>query len=185
MRRDEHVLHGHGGEAAGSGSSTVTSSAAPLICRSASASTSTGSSTTRPRAALRRYAGGFMAERIGVDQVLRFRRQRADEGNEIDLRQRALRSDIACTASACPGPARGSRRMPITRMSNAMASHASRPPICRADDQQRLAAELVSRCVRSPTVPRQTPLPRCRAPREASERAPAQKPILEPTVEPC
>jgi hypothetical protein len=54
-----------------------------------------------------------------------------------------------------------------------------------ADDQQRLAAELVSRCVRSPTVPRQTPLPRCRAPREASERAPAQKPILEPTVEPC
>jgi hypothetical protein len=75
--------------------------------------------------------------------------------------------------------------MPITRMSNAMASHASRPPICRADDQQRLAAELVSRCVRSPAVPRQTPLPRCRAPREASERAPAQKPILEPTVEPC
>ena len=132
MRRDEHVLHGHGGEAAGSGSSTVTSSAAPLICRSASASTSTGSSTTRPRAALRRYAGGFMAERIGVDQVLRFRRQRAGEGNEIDLRQRALRSDIACTASACPGPARGSRRMPITRMSNAMASHAIRPPICRS-----------------------------------------------------
>src|SRR6202045_2915610 len=39
-------------------------------------------------------------------------------------------SDIACTASACPAPARGSRRMPIPRMSKALASCASRPPIC-------------------------------------------------------
>ncbi len=37
----------------------------------------------------------------------------------------------------------GTRRMPITRMSNATASYASRLPICRSDDQQRLAAELV------------------------------------------
>jgi hypothetical protein len=42
------------------------------------------------RAALRRYAGGFMAERIGVDQALCFRRQRAGKGNEIGLRQHRL-----------------------------------------------------------------------------------------------
>ena len=50
----------HSGEAAGGGSSTMTSSAAPLICCRASASMSAGSSTTCPRAAVRRYADGFM-----------------------------------------------------------------------------------------------------------------------------
>ena len=81
----------HSGEAAGSGSPTVTSSAAPLICRRASTSTSAGSSTTRPRAALSRYADGFhAAERIGIDQLLGFRRQRAGEGNEIGPRQQCV-----------------------------------------------------------------------------------------------
>ena len=71
----------------------------------------------------------------------------------------ALRSDIACTASACPAPARGSRRMPITRMSNALASCASRPPICpRPTISSVLPPSSSSRCVRSPIIPRQTRL---------------------------
>ena len=54
----------HSGEAAGSGSSAMTSSAAPLICRRASTSTRAGSSTTRPRAALSRYADGSMSNAL-------------------------------------------------------------------------------------------------------------------------
>ena len=43
--------------------------------------------------------------------------------------QRRRAPSIGCTASAAPAPAAGSRRRPITRMSNALASLASRPPI--------------------------------------------------------
>jgi hypothetical protein len=110
-----------------------------------------------------------MAERVGVDQALRFRRQRAEEERnrpagacaEVGHYVHRIRVSGAgarvggCRSRACRTPWRATRAGPRS---------------VGADDEQRFAAEFVSRCVRSPTVARQTPLPRCRAPREASER---------------
>jgi hypothetical protein len=167
------------GEAPGNGSSTVTSSAAPLICRRVSASTSAGSSTTRPRAALRNIRRRLhAAERIGIDQLLGFRRQRAGQGNEIGLRQQCLELGHRV------------HRIRVSSTGTWVAADADHPHVERlgelrepaadlseADDQQRLAAEFVlslrdvARSFRARPV-----LPGCRGPREAGARAPALVP---------
>src|SRR5215210_6479233 len=72
----------HKGDAGASGSSTVTSSAAPLISPRCKAAISAGSSTHRPRAALT-----STGERLGVDDVLRFGCEWTSQSHEIRLGQ--------------------------------------------------------------------------------------------------
>jgi hypothetical protein len=109
----------HTGEVAESGSSTMTSSAAPLICRHA-------------------------AERIGIDQPFGFRGQRAGEGSEIGLRQQCVelghrvhRIRVSGTGARVGA---GADNAHVERLGELRKPAAG---LSEADDQQRLAAELV------------------------------------------
>jgi hypothetical protein len=81
----------HSGEAAGSGSSTVTSSAAPPDLPSRERVDKRRLVDHAPARRVEKIRGRLhAAERIGIDQFLGFRRQRAGEGNEIGLRQQRV-----------------------------------------------------------------------------------------------
>jgi hypothetical protein len=69
----------------------MTSSAAPLICRRAMRVDERRLVDHAPARRVEKIRGRLhAAERIGIDQLLGFRRQRAGEGNEIGLRQQCV-----------------------------------------------------------------------------------------------
>jgi hypothetical protein len=84
------------------------------------------------------------AERIGIDQLLGFRRQRAGEGNEIGLRQKCVELGHRVHCIRVSGT--GARVAAYADDAHVERFGELRQPaadLSEADDQQRLAAELV------------------------------------------
>jgi hypothetical protein len=106
VRRDEHVLHCPQRRSRGHGSSTVTSRAAPLICRRASA----------PMRAARRLRARChvekirwrpsAAERVGIARLLGFRRQRTGQAAKPACGRSVLSSDITAHRICVSGSVR-------------------------------------------------------------------------------
>ena len=133
------------GEASGSGSSTVTSSAAardPVAC---SVSISAASSATLPRATLTNTADGFMAAKAAaLIRPVGLGRERAGQRHEVGLRhelhQVAHAVDRIGAVGALRGIAADADDLHVEGLGELgeMAADAA-----HADDQQGLAAQLV------------------------------------------
>jgi len=114
----------------GNGSSQAQSSAAAAMVPACIAWSSDGSCTTLPRATLTRHAVRFIA---AIDCAFMMLSVPGFKGHVRATKSASgstfINSDWATTEFAAPAPLAGSRLTPITRMSNARASVASRDPM--------------------------------------------------------
>jgi len=123
----------------------MTSSAAPLIRPSRERVDERRLVDHAPARRVEKIRGRLhAAERIGVDQFLGFRRQRAGEGNEISLRQQCLevghrvhRIRVSGTGARVAADADHAHVERLGKLREPAAD------LSEADDQQRLAAEFV------------------------------------------
>ena len=146
------------GDAAGSGSSAVTSSAAAQILPASIVLMRTVSSATLPRATFTNIDEGFMAAKAAslISPVV------SGVSAQVSATMSACgtsftRSPMPWISSAPLVPALGSRRMPITFMSKALASLARWLPMRPMPTTSSvLPPSSSSRWVRSPSMPRHT-----------------------------
>ena len=144
------------GEAAGSGSSTVTSIAAAQILLPCIVLIRAASSATLPRATFTNTADGFMAAKAAalIRPVVSGVSAQAS-ATKSACGTSFTRSPMPWIESAPLAPCAGSRRMPITFMSKALASLARWLPMRPMPTISRvLPPSSSSRWVRSPIMPR-------------------------------